>query len=237
MMFVLHDEVQWLRDRALGSLYEAETPGRRGWKYALGGLVILLAGFAYLQWAPGHSIGATSSSIVAAATGSNSSAAEPTSSENSLAPIDPPATPKLSDTKFSEVHARPTASEAPRAVPVQKNIPEKVEPAVQKASLLPPSMQKPVEIEDSGNANLRLAQRYLDGSLSPRNSSEAAKFLWQAVRKENTTAAVLLSDLYARGDGVPKSCDQARLLLVAAAKHGAPQAAEQLRALEVRGCQ
>jgi len=56
------------------------------------------------------------------------------------------------------------------------------------------------------------------------------------VRQQNTTAAVLLSDLYVRGDGVPKSCDQARLLLLAATKRGAPQAAEQLRSLEFHGC-
>jgi TPR repeat protein len=70
-----------------------------------------------------------------------------------------------------------------------------------------------------------------------RDSSEAATLLWKAVRKQNTTAAVLLSDLYARGDGVPRSCDQARLLLLAAAKRGSPQAAEQLRQLESHGCQ
>ena len=55
-----------------------------------------------------------------------------------------------------------------------------------------------------------------------RDSSEAAKLLWKAVSKQNATAAVLLSDLYLRGDGVPRSCDQARLLLVAAAKRGSP---------------
>ena len=70
-----------------------------------------------------------------------------------------------------------------------------------------------------------------------RDSSEAAKLLWKAVRKQNATAEVLLSDLYVRGDGVPQNCDQARLLLVAAAKRGSPQAAQQLRDLESRGCQ
>jgi TPR repeat protein len=83
---------------------------------------------------------------------------------------------------------------------------------------------------------LRLAQRYLGGSMGTRDSYEGAKLLWKAVRQQDTTAAILLSDLYARGDGVPKSCDQARLLLVAAAKRGSPQAAAQLRALESRGC-
>ncbi len=46
------DDVQWLRDRSLGSLYAADAPPRQGWKYALAGLTILLAAFAYLQWGP-----------------------------------------------------------------------------------------------------------------------------------------------------------------------------------------
>jgi TPR repeat protein len=69
-----------------------------------------------------------------------------------------------------------------------------------------------------------------------RDPAEAAKLLWKAVSKQNATAAVLLSDLYLRGDGVPRSCDQARLLLVAAAKRGSPLAAQQLRNLESHGC-
>ena len=72
--------------------------------------------------------------------------------------------------------------------------------------------------------------------MGARDSSEAAKLLWKAVRKQNSTAAVLLSDLYLRGDGVPRSCDQARLLLLAAARRGAPQAIQQLQNLEAYGC-
>lgn len=72
--------------------------------------------------------------------------------------------------------------------------------------------------------------------MGARDSSEAAKLLWKAVSKQNAGAAVLLSDLYARGDGVPRSCDQARLLLVAAAKRGSVDAAQHLRSLETQGC-
>ena len=61
--------------------------------------------------------------------------------------------------------------------------------------------------------------------------------MWKAVAKQNGAATLLLADLYMRGDGVPKSCDQARLLLVAAAKKGVPEAAQALRNLESSGCQ
>jgi TPR repeat protein len=109
---------------------------------------------------------------------------------------------------------------------------------VQRSPLLAsaPSLRA-VDDGESGAPDLRLAQRYLGGSTGVRDSSEAATLLWKAVRKQNTTAAVLLSDLYARGDGVPRNCDQARLLLMAAAKRGSAQASEHLRQLETHGCQ
>ena len=110
-----------------------------------------------------------------------------------------------------------------------------VQPAAQRLALLDAeSSQQASPTEESGASDLRLAQRYLSGAAGPRDSSEAAKLLWKAVRKQNATAEVLLSDLYAKGDGVSQSCDQARLLLVAAAKKGSLQAAQQLRELESR---
>src|SRR2546427_5171927 len=44
-------DVQWLRNNALFGLEESQAPAHRGWKYLIVGLVILLAGFGYLQWA------------------------------------------------------------------------------------------------------------------------------------------------------------------------------------------
>jgi TPR repeat protein len=55
--------------------------------------------------------------------------------------------------------------------------------------------------------------------------------------KQNAAATLMLSDLYLRGEGVPKNCDQARLLLDAAARKGEPAAAERLRSLPSYGCQ
>ena len=88
----------------------------------------------------------------------------------------------------------------------------------------------------NGTAELAMAEDFLSGKTHPRNSEEAAKYLWRAVGKENPTAILLLSDMYQAGDGVPKSCDQARLLLSAAAKKGVPQAAAKLGDLLRSGC-
>jgi TPR repeat protein len=81
-----------------------------------------------------------------------------------------------------------------------------------------------------------MAQRYLDGRGVPRSSTAAASWLWKSVAKQNAHADILLADLYTLGDGVSKNCDQARMLLVAAAKKNAPGAAEKLRNIESGGC-
>lgn len=82
------------------------------------------------------------------------------------------------------------------------------------------------------------AEKYLSGSQGmPRDSREASLWLWKAVGKGNLAATVALSDLYLRGDGVPKNCDQGRLLLDAAARKGSKAAAERLRNLQAFGCE
>ncbi len=83
-----------------------------------------------------------------------------------------------------------------------------------------------------------MAENYLSGAEGVgRDHAEAAQWLWKAVAKRNVEAASLLSDLYLKGDGVPKSCEQARILLDTAARKGVAKAAEQLRHLQAYGCQ
>jgi hypothetical protein len=254
-------EVQWLRDRTLGSLYEFEAPARQGWKYALGVVAIALAGFGYLQWA--HSHPTRVASLVPAAgpqvtaPASRLPVARSLSAEvQSLPQADPsvlhPSTTKPAEiqslpqadpsvlhpstTKPAEIQPTPVVRQAQQG-PDRNSLTARTQSAAQTSSLPSTTPTPPgAEMGDSGIAHLRLAERYLGGSMGVRDSSEAAKLLWKAVRQQNTTAAILLSQLYQRGDGVPKSCDQARLLLIAATKRGAPQAAEQLRQLESRGC-
>ncbi|MGA8762123.1 MAG: hypothetical protein WB562_04460 [Candidatus Sulfotelmatobacter sp.] len=92
--------------------------------------------------------------------------------------------------------------------------------------------------QEGGTDELARAQKYLNGAPGDNHdSSEAAKWLWKAVSKQNMTGTLLLSDLYLRGDGVPRSCDQARLLLSAAARKGNAEAGQRLRNLRAYGCQ
>jgi hypothetical protein len=84
----------------------------------------------------------------------------------------------------------------------------------------------------SGTEELAEAEKYL----SQRDGGEAAQWLWKAVAKGNGPGAVELADLYLRGDGVAKNCDQGRLLLDVAARKGIKGAAIQLQNLQAFGC-
>jgi len=82
------------------------------------------------------------------------------------------------------------------------------------------------------------AQNYLNGTNGRRqDSAEAAKHLWDAVSKHNGPAMVALADLYLKGNGVSKNCDQARVLLDSAALRGVAGAGQRLRNLQAFGCQ
>jgi hypothetical protein len=215
----LTNDMQWLRERAFAGIDGSDVPQKRTWKYLVGAFAIVLAGFAYLQWTAGSHVVPTPAAPQAASEISlpaeNSSPAEA-------------ARPAETITPESKVGVQNTAALKPAHD--RTPVPSGLQPAAQKSPLLDAA------VPGDGSSDLRLAQRYLGGGMGARDSSEAAKLLWKAVSKQNATAAVLLSDLYLRGDGVPKSCDQARLLLLAAAKRGAPQAAQQLQRLESQGC-
>jgi hypothetical protein len=117
-----------------------------------------------------------------------------------------------------------------------KNQTVRVQPASREVSITPTSSAGAGE--PNGAEDLATAQKYLSGTQGmTRDSREAALWLWKAVGKGNPAATIALSDLYLRGDGVTKSCDQARLLLDAAARKGARAAAERLRNLPAFGCQ
>ncbi len=89
-----------------------------------------------------------------------------------------------------------------------------------------------------GAEELAVAQRYLNGANAQgRDTAEAAKWLWKSIAKHNGQATLLLADLYLKGNGVPKNCDQARILLDSAARKGVSGAGERLRNLPAFGCQ
>lgn len=240
------NELPWLPDQELSLPDDSDAPRGRGWKCLVGAAMIMLAGFAYVQWVPGSwiNVATTHAPQVSAPTTAlppqNSSPAEAKVPAEIIAPksvapesVAPSSESVAPDSQESEAQNPSATAEARHQTVVSAGI----QPVTQKSPLpTAPISRRRLADQGSDTPDLHLAQRYLEGSMGIRDSSEAAKLLWKAVSKQNATAAVLLSDLYLRGDGVPRSCDQARLLLVAAAKRGSPLATQQLRNLESRGC-
>jgi TPR repeat protein len=71
---------------------------------------------------------------------------------------------------------------------------------------------------------------------SQQTSASDVSSLWTSVENGDTRAEVLLANRYLRGEGVPQSCAQARVLLEAAVKRGSAEAQQKLDELVQGGC-
>lgn len=193
-------------------------PARRRWvKLVAGALVILLVGVAYLYWKPARHAPAQLATQKA-------STANPQTSGLSAKPAQAASGPgpaESGSTELGSTEQRPGSDSPGQTINSSGHAP--------RVSTATPGT------EDAAQ-DLLLAQRYLANVGAPGNSAEAAKWLWKAVGKHNTRAALLLADLYLKGEGVARSCDQARLLLQAAVARGDTAAGEKLRSLESDGC-
>jgi len=193
-------------------------------------LVVVILGLAYMGWKNGLFT-----------TQSSQEALPPTSNTTN-----PAAPPETASTKTSapETAAPAKKETAPSANKAEAPLPAPVKPkatvaekAPAKTSAAPKRAQSPA-VADHGNQELATAESYLNGAGGQtRNSALAAQWLWKSIAKHNGPASVLLADLYLKGDGVSKNCDQARVLLDSAAMKGVPGAGTRLRNLQAFGCQ
>jgi hypothetical protein len=208
----------WLRQRTLSG-YEVQSEKRNYSRslFVVLALLVIAAGGYFLwqnrarlthQQAPASSV----------------SLPEPSSAPSMTIPI--PATPAPTPVK-SEAKQKPQ-----RSSPALK---ANEEPGLQEKANTQAGESSGTLSSDNGRDELDRARQYLSGEGVPKSSWMASQLLWKAIGKQNSDAVLLLSDLYARGDGVPRSCEQARILLVTAAKKGSPAAAQKLRSIE-NGC-
>ncbi len=211
---------QWLRERTLLN-YGAANETKNGPKFLVGSLIalVIIAG-AYFAWQ--NRSRWMHEPVSASSNGAETAQAPPSSNLGIPAPT-PAVSPPAADAKSTTSAA--TTAEPPR--------PSSSTPV---ASVATSPQAAPAAAPAGGSDELDQGRRYLEGNGVPRNSWMASQWLWKAVAKQNTEAALLLSDLYTRGDGVPRSCEQARVLLVASAKKGSAVAAQKLRSVE-SGCQ
>lgn len=140
------------------------------------------------------------------------------------------AVPSLSDSKSEQADARTSIHKAGTSS----------RKTAKTAPPMTPIAEKEPQLRTAGNGaeELVTAQGYLNGANGQgRNRTEAAKWLWKSVAKHNADATLLLADLYLKGQGVRKNCDQARVLLDAAARKGMKDAGQRLRHLQAFGCE
>jgi TPR repeat protein len=90
---------------------------------------------------------------------------------------------------------------------------------------------------DAAATEYMQALQILDDPNRQRELPEAARLLWVAVEKGNSSAEVALAELYRKGKGVTRNCDQARVLLTAAVRKGNAEAKTHLRQLLREGCE
>ena len=183
-------------------------------------------------------------SMRASQSGDEPSAAPPVAVENNPQPAAPaagnsaPATPP--DTKKSPENIASSKAAEPPA-PAGKTQPSKPASTKAKPASAPTedgSQATSSTASSNGSEELATALRYLYGTSGQgTDKAEATKWLWKAMSKHNGPATLVLADLYLKGDGVPKNCDQARVLLDSAARKGVSGAGERLRNMQAFGCQ
>ncbi len=209
------------------------TPGSSGSFriYVVFVVAIFLGAIAYLVWRSGQSpqVKQAEPSTPSNITEQPSDSA-PVPSSPSKADV-PDRTPPTENAATRSEHVAPK--------PNRKNARRRAErPSTAGQGNSTPETNPPTSaLAGAGADELAVAQGYLNGTNGQgRNSAEAAKWLWKAIAKHNANATFLLSDLYLKGDGVSKNCDQARILLDTATLKGVKGAGERLRHLQAFGC-
>jgi hypothetical protein len=221
---------------------ETESPAGSYRVYAGALLAILLALLLYMVWRGNKAISGTAGTQAAASrtTPSVAPAAAPAAvpAEAPAAPTAAAPQPEASSSAPAETTpAAPAAPTRKRPAAVSRKAPP-ARPRRSRPIVNMASNTATLAADTTGADDMATAEKYMNGTQGmPRDRKEAAQWLWKAVGKGNLSATVTLSDLYLRGDGVPKSCDQARLLLDAAARKGGTAAANRLRNLQAFGCE
>ena len=222
-----------------------DAPSSGSYRIYIGlALAMIIGGLLYMAWRSAQAAPQASNLTPPAPEEVAKEPATPASSPTTSAKTNTPdRTPATSNQPAAATTARApagthSAAEPTRPEPARNGRPSQVDRVATPKTALPEEKSLPEASAGNGAEELSLAQRYLNGTSGQRrDSAEAAKWLWKSIAKHNAEASLLLSDLYLRGDGVSKNCDQARVLLDAAAIRGVKDAGPRLRHLQAFGCQ
>jgi hypothetical protein len=194
-------------------------------------LVIIIAALGYIAWRGSHARGSSPLTSEAPPSTTAPPAQQPP------APTAPKAVVPTPDSSGAETAATRTPDEHEGQSTNTAKAELAKNPSGAAATKQADTKEAQAGAVGNGSEELAIANSYLNPSAGTQpNTVEAVDWLWKAVAKRNTEATLLLSDLYLRGSGIAKNCDQARVLLDAAASRGTKEAAVRLRNMQAFGC-
>ena len=139
----------------------------------------------------------------------------------------------------AELQSLPLTNTAP--APMISNIAPTGTPTIGNTAKNPPvpvtPLSSPEAGSDAGQSEYLQAEQLMRGRSPGGDATEAVRLLWVAVEKGNSNAELTLADLYWHGRGVVHNCDQARILLTAAARKGSSEAQKRLHQFLQAGCE
>jgi PilZ domain len=166
-----------------------------------------------------------------------SSAESPSGAETNAQPANAASTSDSAPPAASPGIAAPTetapANKAPSSLP---SMPKGTSPPVSPLSGMSPGAESEPG-QDTGLSEYSHAMLLLRGKNATEDKSEAVRLLWISVEKGNPSAELTLAELYWHGEGVARNCDQARILLSAAARKGNADALKRLQQFQQEGCE
>jgi hypothetical protein len=191
--------------------------------------VVLLAGAGFAGW---RSLARTGNGSVAGIKMEAQKLWQDIRSKPAEAPPAPPAIPADTATKMKAVVEEP-AKAPPQAAAADSNLippSNETEPPLARHTSVP-SAKSP----DTAAKQPVLGAEEVTKANNASDSAAAAAWLWKATAKGNPDAPVRLADRYIKGDGVPRSCEQALVLLKTAATKENAAARNRLAALYTGG--
>ena len=155
--------------------------------------------------------------------------------------VDKPAAPMNPSTDGSTVGtpAKPGPDAASAASKTDSGLEQKdgakIADTMRSEEQTPTKADAPPKSTDRGVSMLE-QQPSAKANIDTRYEGETVQSLWDAVQAGSVSAEVSLADRFARGQGVARNCDQAKVLLRAAANKGNKDARLKLYVLESGGC-
>jgi hypothetical protein len=162
-------------------------------------------------------------------------AVESSPNANRALPVQQASSPQPSQANPASASAQGTTKPPAMSNPVA-DVPKNEPPAmVSRSAAKPPPFRTPPSARSVSPASPVPGAGEMNRAASASDAEARAAWLWKAVGKGNPQAPIELANMYVRGNGVVRSCDQAEVLLRSAAAKGNEQARINLQQIRSRG--